>query len=70
MKECETCLVKTTCDVCGKRLGSAYQMPDDFPQRMRTLEGHYHIAGKVICVGCYASEDTIKNESPSHLQSL
>ncbi len=66
MKECETCLVKTTCDACGKRLSSFYQMSDEFSKRMRKLEGHYHIDGKVICVGCYDSDCIRKNESFAH----
>ena len=53
--------------MCGKRLGSCSQMSGDFTQRIRTLEGHYHIDGKVICVGCFDNEYTGKNESLAHL---
>ena len=53
MKECETCLVKTTCDQCNRRLSFPYQMCDEFLKRTRKIEGHYHIDNKIICVECY-----------------
>ncbi len=61
MKECETCLVKAICDVCGKRLCSTYQMCDETAQKMRKIAGHYHIDNKIICVECHDKKNDMEN---------